>query len=47
MLADQLDEAVSGAALGVAFGIGLDVSEITNMAFRICRPTMGLAMGVV
>lgn len=47
VLADQLDKAVADAAFGIALGIGLEVAQVTDMAFRIGRATVGLAVGVV
>lgn len=47
MLANQLDEAVADAALGVALCIGLDVSKVTDVAFVIGRGAVGLAEWVV
>lgn len=47
MLANQLDEAVADAALGVALGIGLDVSKVTDVAFAVGGTAVCLAVWVV
>ena len=44
--ADELDEAVGHAALGVALGIRLDVAEVTNVAVLVARGAVRLAVGV-
>ena len=46
MGSDELDEAVAHRALGVALGIGLDISEVADMAVLISRSAMSLAVGV-
>ena len=43
---NELDELVGDGALGVALAVGLDVSEITNVALLVGRGTVGLAVGV-
>lgn len=47
VLADQLDEAVADAALGVALGIRLDVSKVTDVAFAVGGSAVCLAVRVV
>lgn len=47
LLANQLDQAIADAALGVALGIGLDVAQVTDVALRIRRRSVGLAIRVV
>lgn len=44
--ADQLDEAVSDGALGIALAVGLDVAQVTDVTGLIGRSTVGLAVGV-
>ena len=44
--ANELDEAVGHAALGVALGIRLDVAEVTNVAGLVARGAVGLAVRV-
>jgi hypothetical protein len=44
--ADQLDEAVSDGALGIALAVGLNVAQITDVTGLIGRSTVGLAVGV-
>ena len=44
--ADELDEAVGHAALGVALSIRLDVAEVTNVAVLVARGAVGLAVRV-
>ncbi|KAJ3563880.1 hypothetical protein NPX13_g8047 [Xylaria arbuscula] len=43
---DKLDEAVLNRALGVALGISLDVTQVTDVAGLGGTVTMGLAVGV-
>jgi hypothetical protein len=47
VLADQLDEAVADAALGVALGVGLDVAQVADVAVVVGWGAVLLAMGVV
>jgi len=47
VLADQLDEAVADASLGVSLTISLDVAQVTNVAFRVGWSTVSLAVWVV
>lgn len=44
--ADQLDELVGDAALGVALGVRLDVAEVTNVTGLVRGSTVGLVVGV-
>jgi hypothetical protein len=44
--ADQLDELVLDAALGVALAVGLDVTEVANVALLVAGGTVGLVVGV-
>lgn len=44
--ADQLDQLVGDRAGGVALGIGLEVSEVTNVALLISWGTVVLALWV-
>lgn len=43
---DKLDEAVLNGTLGVALAIGLDVSQVTDVAGLGSTVTVCLAMGV-
>lgn len=43
---DKLDEAVLNGTLGVALSIGLDVSQVTDVASLGSTVTVCLAMGV-
>jgi len=47
VLADQLDVAVADAALGIALVVGLEVTEVANMALIIAWGAVSLAVGVV
>ena len=44
--ADQLDELVGDAALAVALAVGLEVSEVTNVALTVGWRAVGLALRV-
>jgi hypothetical protein len=44
--ANQLDKRVSDGALGIALGVSLDVSEITNVTGLVRRSTVGLVVRV-
>lgn len=43
---NQFDQRVLDRALGVALGIGVDVSEITDVTGLVGRSAVGLAVGV-
>ena len=43
LLANQLDEGITDAALAIALSIGLEVAEITNVALVVCWGSMSLA----
>jgi len=47
LLANQFDETISGASLGVSLTISLEVAQVTDMAFTVCWGTVGLAVWVV
>jgi hypothetical protein len=44
--ADQLDELVRDAALGVALGVGLEVAQVADVALAVRRGAVGLVVGV-
>lgn len=44
--ADQLDELVGDRALCVALAIGLEVAQVTNVALRVRRGAVSLAVRV-
>ena len=44
--ANQLDQLIIDAALGIALAVGLEVTQITNVALVIFGSTMGLVVGV-
>jgi hypothetical protein len=44
--ADQLDEAVLNASLGNTVAVGLDVSQVTDVAVLVGGSTVGLSEGV-
>lgn len=43
---DQLDKLVLNGAVGIALGIGLEVTKVTNVTVGISGSTVGLAEGV-
>lgn len=43
---NQLDVLILDSALGVALAISLDVAQVTNVANRVRRSTVGLVVGV-
>jgi hypothetical protein len=44
--ADQLDELVRDAALGVALGVGLEVAQVADVALAVRGGAVGLVVGV-
>jgi hypothetical protein len=44
--ADQLDELVRDAALGVALGVGLEVAQVADVALAVGGGAVGLVVGV-
>jgi hypothetical protein len=44
--ADQLDELVRDAALGVALGVGLEVAQVADVALAVRRGAVRLVVGV-
>ena len=44
--ADELDQLVLNAALGVTLGVGLEVTKVTDMALLVTGGTVCLVLGV-
>lgn len=44
--ANQLDQLIIDAALGIALAVSLEVTQVTNVALIIFGSTMGLVVGV-
>lgn len=44
--ANELDQLVLNAALGVTLAIGLEVTEVTNVALLVAGGTVGLVVRV-
>ena len=44
--ANQLDQLVRSAALGVTLAIGLEVTQVTDVALLVLGGTVGLVVGV-
>jgi hypothetical protein len=44
--ADQLDQLVGVASLGVTLAVSLEVAQVTDMALLVVGGTVGLVLGV-